>query len=137
MHWRTLILTLAVLTVVNYVFLNDTLRRAYSTRQGQHSLTDPKTRIEVEDWEAVADPLMLLGKAGIQELEGTQLDKAGTQELGGTQLDEAGIQEVELTETQLGKAGIQAGNSAIAPYDADDKEEVSPSASPSETITPT
>lgn len=73
---------------------NDTLRRAYPTRQGQHSLKDPKTRIEVEDWEVVADPLMLLGKTGIQELEGTQLG-------------EARIQEVELTETQLGKAGIQ------------------------------
>ena len=48
----------------------------------------------MEDWEVVTDPLMLLGKAGIQELEGTQLN-------------EAGIQEVELTETQLGKAGLQ------------------------------
>ncbi|OBT56698.1 hypothetical protein VE04_03778 [Pseudogymnoascus sp. 24MN13] len=87
LHWRTLILTLALLTVVNFVFLNDTLRGAYSTRQGQQSLTDPKTRIETEDWEVVTDPLMLLGKAGIQEL--------------------AGIQEVELTEAQLRKAGLQ------------------------------
>ena len=94
LHWRTLILTLALLTVVNFVFLNDTLRGAYSTQQGQQSLTDPKTRIEVEDREVVTDPLMLLGKARIQELEGTQLN-------------EAGIQEVELTETQLGKAGLQ------------------------------
>ncbi|KFX98264.1 hypothetical protein O988_04453 [Pseudogymnoascus sp. VKM F-3808] len=101
LHWRTLILTLALLTIVNLVFLNDTLRRPDSTEQGQQSLKNSNTRIEV------ADTLMLLGKAGIQELEGTQLDEAGIQELEGTQLDEAGPQEVELTETQLGKAGLQ------------------------------
>lgn len=88
LHWRTLILTLALLTIVNLVFLNDTLRRPESTEQGQQSLKDSNTRIEV------ADTLMLLGKAGIQELEGMQLN-------------EDGPQEVELTETQLGKAGLQ------------------------------
>ena len=48
----------------------------------------------MENREVVTDPLMLLGKAGIQELKGTQGN-------------EAGIQEVELTETQLGGAGLQ------------------------------
>ncbi|OBT70607.1 hypothetical protein VF21_10430 [Pseudogymnoascus sp. 05NY08] len=88
LHWRTLILTLALLAVVIYVFLNDTLRGAHSTQQGQQSLTDPKTRIEVEDSEFVTDPFMLLGKDGIKELEGTQLN-------------EAGLQELEVTRTQL------------------------------------
>jgi hypothetical protein len=41
----------------------------------------------VDDWEVMTDPLMLLGKGGIQKL-------------GETQLGEARIQEVELTETQ-------------------------------------
>lgn len=68
LHWRALILTLAFLVVANFVFFDDTLWEAFSTQQGQQSLTDPKTSIEVEDWEAVSDPLMLLGKAGILEL---------------------------------------------------------------------
>ena len=93
MHWRTLILTMALLTLVNLVFLNDTLRGVSSTRQGEQSFTDAKTRFEGEEWEVVTDPLMLLGKGEIQELEGTQLD-------------EAGIQKVELTETQSGNAGL-------------------------------
>lgn len=54
---------------------------------------DPKTRIEVEDWEVVAvvaDPLMQLGKARIRELEFTE-----------SQLGKAGIQELEVTRTRL------------------------------------
>lgn len=42
------------------------------------------------DWGVVTDPVMLLGKAGVQELEGID-----------TQLSEAGIQELDVTRTQL------------------------------------
>lgn len=66
LHWRALILTLALLVVANFVFFDGSLREAFSTQQGQQSLTDPNTSIEVEDWEP--DPLLMLGKAGIQEL---------------------------------------------------------------------
>ena len=65
LHWRTLILTLALLVVANFVFFDATLWEDLPTQQDQQSLTDPKTSI-VEDWEP--DPLMMLGKAGIQEL---------------------------------------------------------------------
>lgn len=103
MHWRTLILTLALLTLVNLVFLNDTLPGAFSTRQGEQSLTDSKTRFQGEGLEVVKDPLMLLGKGGIQELKGTQLDEAGIQEveLAETQSSNAGLPELEATRTSL------------------------------------
>ncbi|KAL5350199.1 hypothetical protein ACLOAV_005237 [Pseudogymnoascus australis] len=68
LHWRALILILALLALANFVFFDDTLGRAFSARQGQQSLTDSKTSTEVEDWEVVSDPLRQLGKAGIQEL---------------------------------------------------------------------
>lgn len=65
LHWRKLILTVAMLVVENFVFFDETLWEDLPTKQDQQSLTDPKTSI-VEDWEP--DPLMKLGKAGIQEL---------------------------------------------------------------------
>jgi hypothetical protein len=78
-RWRILILTLVTLTVVNFVFFDNALRSAHSTQLFQQSITNPQTRIELVDWEVVTDPLMLLGKGGIQELKGidTQLSEAG------------------------------------------------------------
>ena len=81
---------LVTLTVVNFVFFDNALRSAYSTQLGQPSITNPQTRIELVDWEVVTDLVMLLGKAGVQELEGID-----------TQLSEAGIQEMDVTRTQL------------------------------------
>ena len=62
------------------------------TRHSNLSRRIRRQGVEVEGWGVVANPLMLLGKAGIQELEGTVWDGAE-------------IDEVELTETQSSKAG--------------------------------
>jgi hypothetical protein len=64
-HWRILILTLVTLRDVNLVFFDNALRSAYSTQLVQQSITNPQMRIELVDWEAVTDPVMLLGKAGL------------------------------------------------------------------------
>lgn len=72
LHWRTLVLTLALLTLVNVAFLNDKLLEASSTAQVEQSLADTETRFEGE-W--------LLGKGGIRELGGTQLEETGKQKV--------------------------------------------------------
>lgn len=51
LQWRSILLTVLLLTLINYIFLDDTLRTVYSTRLDKHRLTKLRTPTTIAPFE--------------------------------------------------------------------------------------